>query len=669
MLLNRLIFITVLLFSVILPYCKKKEGESIDSIIKKGMESLQSNDLAGASGYFSKAIEMDQKNPKARMGMAMTQTMVLFKQVEKVVLEIGNIIVQVIGGFSPRLKTQDETQQVIQNDQPSLNDIIFYIIDSNLLQPISSIIENSEIAAESPEDWSIYIDGITWTIEFGGRVFWQISITGEVDKTDSAIFSSLFRFAEALIKLIVSIDIHLDARNFARIYNYIQEIGGLEAIQKDPKLVVINIIPFILNDRQTFLSVEPKRGLKFMKEDIPLAISKMSEYGIKTYDLLLSEKDDQTDDVIGLETSGEGGKITWISFPTSSTYFYDKELTDKKKRLVASINIPPPDLKYFFTNIIKSLSTGEMIKWGDIVEITSFLIVAILKTGIFDTLINQITGVVQGAGLPPNIISNIGSILNPGFISGLIKGIIPDQVGLSIKPIFEKPVSIRDILPAWTKDNRFLIEWECISDSPDVSPLAEDNPLFMFFCKYPKTKYCFKKSDKRCNIRYQQCILTPLSADGKSCDNYCGEDCTTQNQKEEEICIERSDRECTKFCVEKEEVKNLEGIVIYSGCKGSLYFADSQHFIKIGSPSVKIQSEPIPQDGIYSILPYMLLQSQDLYGFLYINKDFLRASVPGEFRGKITGQGYQHPNIFETNIFIQIVGKNLLNIFSQFGVM
>lgn len=657
-------FISILLL-ITLSYsqCKKKE-ENIDSIIRKGIESLQNDDLVNASHYFSKVIEKDPRNPRARMGMAMVQAMVLFKQVERVVIEIGNIIVQVIGGFSPRLKTDAESQ----NDQPTLNDIIFYVVDSNLLQPISLILENSDIAAESPEDWSFYIERITWTIKFKDTIFWQISITGEVDKTDAALFSSLFRLVESVLKLIISIDIHVDVRNMARIYNYIEEIGGLAAIQKDPKIVIMNIIPFILNERETFLGIEQKRGLQYMKEDIPLSIKKMSEYGIKFYDSILAEQDDQDDDVISLEISGESEKVGLISFPTSSTYFYDKELTDKKGKMVASINIPPPDLKYFFGNIIKSVDEGTMTKWGDIAEITSFLIVAILKTGIFDTIINTIVSAVGGRGLPPNLLSNIGSIINPGFISGFIKGIIPDQIGFSLKALFDKPVSIRDILPAWTKDNNFIVEWECISESPNVSPLAEDNPIFMLFCKYPKTRYCFKKSDERCNIRYQQCVLTPISVEGKACDNYCGEDCRDQKDQQE-ICIERNEKDCVRFCILKEEIMDLSGNTIQSGCRGSLYFADEQHFTKKRNPAMNIKYEPIPQDGIFSILPYVMLQSPDIYGFLFINKDFLRSSVPAAYRGNIIGQGYQKPNNFEVNIFIQIIGKNLLNIFSQFGVM
>ncbi|MCX7734729.1 MAG: hypothetical protein N2254_08230 [bacterium] len=662
---NRIKFFFVAILCLILfePLkCKKKE-ESIDDIIRNGVSRLQEQDWAGAAYHFSRAIEKDPKNPKARMGMAITQTGVLFKQIEKVVIEIGNIIVQLIGGFSPRLKFESE------NDQPSLNDIVYYIVDSNIIQPISNILENSEIAANSNDDWSLYIEGLTWTVKFRDTVFWQIELTGEVDRTDAALLSSLFRLAETVLKILISIDIHLDVRNFARIYNYIEDLGGISAIQENPRIVVLNIIPFILNDRETFLGVEPKRGLKYMKEDIPNAIRKMSEYGILFYDYITNEKDNQEDDIIAYESEEETGeKLGKLSFPTSSTYFYDPELTERKGRTVASVNIPPPDLKYFFENMAKSID-GSMVKWGDIIEITSFLIVAILKTGIFDSIISNIVSVAGSAGLPPNIIQNLGNIINPGFISGIIKGIIPDQIGFSLKPVFEKPISIRDILPAWTEDHRFILEWECISDSPRISPLAEDNPVFIFFCKYPKTRYCFRKSEKRCNIRYLECLWTPLSPEEKVCENYCGEDCGNQ-ETPQEICTQRNEQECIRFCIEKEDLKNIDGTFISSQCNGNLIISDSEHFSNISKIKTKNQQpEPLPRDGISSIVPYILLQSPNLYGFLYINKDFLRTSIPAQYRANVKGQGYQLPDMFEINIFIQIVGKNLTNLLSQFGIM
>lgn len=669
-----LIFSIPLMFSVSL--CKGRKGESIDDIINKGLLSLEKSDWAEASYHFSKAIDISPTDPRARMGMAMAQLGVLFEQIERVVLEIGNIIVQTIRGVSPKIDVSYTEKRVgvcgshneIPDEQPNLNDVVFNIVDSNLLRPISIILENLEAAAQSPADWNMHIRGIVWTVEFEKTTFWQIGITGEVDRTDAILLSSVFRFFEAVLKLLLSVDIHLDVRNLARIYEFLEERGGTSAIQKNPRLIVMNILPFILTERRTFLGVEPKRGVKFMREDIPNAIRMFSKFGEMFYDSILGEQDPQHDDIIAYirEEETAGGKLGGISFPTSSTYFYDKDLSDRLGKMVATVEIPPPDLKYFFQNIANSLDGGR-VKWGDIIEITSFLVVVILKTGVLDTVITRISHTVGEGGVSPTLISSIGSILNPGFISGIIKGIIPDQIQFSLKPIFERPVSIRDVLPAWTENYELMLEWECLVDSPNITPLAEDNPVYMFFCKYPQTKYCFKRTKARCNIRHLNCFWTPLSRDEKVCDILCGEECKGQDAPSD-ICVLRREQECIKFCIEKEEIIYPDGRTL-TRCNGSLTFVDSLHFSDGKRTLTGHEVKPMPQDGIYSIMPYFFFQSPSFYGALYLNKDFLRMSIPAAYRGNIVGQGYQLPDNFELNVFIQTVGRNLISVLSQFGIL
>lgn len=644
-----------------LMFCGKDKDETKE-LLEKGLKSLQVQDWTSASHYFSKVIERDAKNPVARMGMAMTHAGILFKQIETVVLEVGSIIAQSVGGLSPRIRTHQSTIE-----QSTVNDVLFYILDSNLLRPISTIIENAEIAAQSESDWNMYVENLIWTIKIGDRVFWQIGVTGELDRTDAILMALSFRLIEVALKIILSVDIHLDARNLSRIYDFVEEIGGMRAIQKNPRIVVLNILPFILNDKPSFLGVEPKRGLRFMKEDVPTAIKMISKHGVDFYDSILAEKDDQIDDVIAyIQEEGEVEKLGKLAFPTTSTYFADNDLSDRIGRRVASVSIPPPDLRYFFENLGKSLE-GEKVGWGDIIEITSFVVVVILKTGIFDSVIDALAGAAGRSGIPPNIVSGIGSMVNPGFIAGIVKGVVPDQIAFSLKPIFERPLAVRDLLPVWTDEPAFLVEWECHSNSPDITPLAEDNPAFLFFCKYPKMRYCFEKAEgRRCNIRFLDCVWTPLSVEDKVCDTYCGFDCGGQEDAED-ICLSRREHECLTFCIEREDVVYPDGARV-SKCKGSLSFLDSEHFRPRPGTKNNHGKGAIPQDGISSVVPYVLFQDPTFYGVLYINKDFLRTSIPSAYRGGISGSGYQPPNDFELNVFLQVVGRNLTNLLSQFGI-
>lgn len=671
-----------LIFAIFLPvavvvnsFCKKEDTESqVKALIEDGKKQIGNGDFVTASQIFSKAVEKSPENPQARFGLALSLIGLLAKNVEKVVLELGGIITQFLG-LSPIYRNgKIYTMQDSVTEGVTLNDILEDIISSNLIEPMDRIIENLKIPAEK-DGWNLYVEKLTWVIKFEDKVLWEIDMSGEFDSADANFLYSVFNLLEGVFKLLLSINIHLTFENLVRIYSFISSIGGLTAIGGNPRIVILNILPFILNENENFLGVEPKRGVKYWTVAVPRNFIESARAMSRTYELLLKETDDQIDDVISVVEKSEDGKnIRKIAFPTSSTYFIDSELTTKygEKRKLASIEVPTNFLD-IFNSIRESFEGTRRVKWGSLVDSVSFFLVAILKTGIFDSIISALLGSAGSLGVPETALQQVFAVIDPQLISGIIKSAIPDVIEFDFKQFFSKPIGIRNILPAWTSENSILIEWECFSDSPKIIPLSEGNIAFIFLCKMPKNQYCFAESkEKICDIRVVKCYESLIRTEESGCSLFCpvspvqeNEQCK-EKQEKRSICLnfdEKGER-CMKFCAETRIRKLVDGNEDQT-CSVSIRFEDREHFVDFKNPGKGvIPPISIPKDGMNTIIPYLGLQSPDFYGLIYIDYNFLKS-----YDINISKSGYQKPDQYGINLLIQIIGKNIERLLGQFGII
>ena len=658
------------------------EDDEFGTLIEDGKRVLGARDFARASQFFSKAVEIKPDSPEARFGLALSLIGIFFKNIEKVILELGSIVTQMLGisppysGIGGRFTPLSEDYTDLITEEVTLNDIVEAIISANLIEPIDKILENLEIPREK-ENWTFYVDKLSWVIKFEDRILWEIDISGEFDSSDANFLYSGFSFLESLLKLVLSVNIHLNFENLVRINEFISSIGGITKLIENPRLVVLSVLPFILNENENFLGVEPKRGVRYWTEDIPQGFLKSAETMLKTYELLTKEKDDQKDDIILVvekENTEQGVVLRRIAFPSSSTYFRDTELIDAigGSRILASMEIPSNFLE-IFENIKGSFEGSRRAKWGNIIDTISFFLVAALKTGLFDTIINTFVNSAGSYGMPEASIQQILQIVDPQLISGIVKGIVPDVIEFDFKEFFSKPVGIRNLLPAWTEENSFSIEWECFSDSPKIIPLNEGNPAFMFLCKMPQYQYCFEESPEEiCDIRIVQCYESLISTEDSGCVLFCpvksvGEDeSCEENQRKRSICLrfDENGERCQKYCAETRIRKLVEGNESQT-CTISIEFIDTEHFSEFRKPGKGVISpSPIPKDEMTTIMPYLGFQSPDFYGLVYLDFNFLKLYDP-----RITKSGYQKPNQYDINLLLQVIGQNLERVLPQFGLI
>ncbi len=676
----RKIILAFIIFGFQTLACKKEQNKT-EKLIEEGVKYIELGDFINASQKFGEVVKTSPQDPKARFGLALAQTAIFFKNVEKVMIEIGNIVAQLIGGLSPKIqqKKLGEAEAVSSGSETTLNDLLAYILEGNLLGPIKIILENLEVARKDPT-WSLQITSLIWEVKFQDKVLWNVDMAGDYDAGDANFLYAGFSFAEAFLKIMLSIDIHLDLRNLTRINEYISNLGGFSSLETNPRSIILNVLPFILNERETFLGLEPKRGIKYWTDEIPKAFINMADGVITAYRMLASETDPQDDDIIMVVGKTQDGKIREIAFPSSSTFFANKELSEEKNRMLASIEIPPPDLEVYFLELKDSFEHGKPIEWGKLVEASLFFILLIVKTGAFDFIIESLLSSTGTAGLPEQALKNILQLVDPAILAGIIKGIIPDEIKFNFKDFFSQTIGLRNILPAWTEKNELLLEWECLTEPSDINPLGESNPLFIFFCKLPQRSYCFEiAKGGSCDINVEVCQEPVISQDDVKCQLYCPKSGPSACQLEigdmqKDICIQLTqDRSrCIKYCT-KTKIRRLISGQYEEKCEKILWYEDKEHFPIKANPGKGVRlPSTIEKDGVSSIFPYMGLQSPDFYGLIYINKKFLRnylTTKGSPYANKIEGNDFSRPNQFEMNVFLQIVGENLQNIFSQFGVL
>jgi hypothetical protein len=656
------IIIPTLTFFIV---CKSKKEQNISEIILMGKERLKEADFQGAAQIFSEGIKKEPNNPEVRFGMALSLTGLLLKNIQDVITELGNVIVQLISGFSPPAKHIRPAQTEIPTET-TINTILDDIFQANIIDISEKIIENLEIPRKE-KNWSFKVDKLSWRLEFQGKEIWRLDLDGiEFDNADANLLYGTLKAVQGFIKFFLSIDLDIKLENIVRTYLFIQELGGISNISV--RDVVIRIIPFLLNERENLLGIEPTKGKIYWKQVPELFISS-SEAFIQMLESIAQETDAQTDDFIAPAEENA------FAIPTSSdSIFKDEKLSNNFGNRPRSKLEVPPSLKDDLSQISKSFQGKERVSWKSLINVVATFAVGIVRTGIFDELIKSLTTYITGAGLPQDVSANLLQFVNPQIISSLITGIIPNEIEFDFQTFFSSEGGIRAILPAWTDDNKFIFEWECFSDSPGIVPLAESNPIFELFCKAPKTLYCFeKKYVGTCDIKLQECNETLIKPQETTCELYCpieAQNCQGAGRLQMKVCelMDETTEKCLKYCTETKIVKLISG-ESQQFCISTIRFDDSEHFYqdfpKIYKPGkgAKIPT-PIKKDGIVTVFPYIGFQSPDFSGLLYINSSFL-----SRFSKDVPISGFKKPDQFEINLFIQIIGTNLEKLLAQAGII
>jgi hypothetical protein len=670
---------------IIIPFIKCQKinnalfGEkepSVNDIISNGKKKLSEGNFQEAAKIFAEGVKIYPNNPEIRFGLALAQSAILLKNVENVTLELGNIIIQLVSGTSPRHIRPYQSEKQIQAET-TINTLLDDIFQANIIDISEKIIENLEIPRKE-KNWSFKVDKFSWRIEFQGKEWWRLDLDGiEFDNADANLLYGVLKAVQGLIKFILSIDLDVKLENVVRTFQFIQELGielqissgGVSAGGISVRDVIIRVIPFLLNERENLLGIEPKKGRVYWKE-VPELFTSSAEAFAMMLDSIKQETDSQADDFIA-----QAGENLFAIPTSSSSIFVDDKLSNEFGKLPRSKLEIPASLKDDFSQIAKSFQSTERVSWQSLINAILTFIIGIVRTGIFDELIRALTTYASGVGIQQNVVNNLIQFVNPQILSSLITGIIPNELQFDFHAFFSSSEGgIRAILPAWTADHRFIFEWECFSDSPGIIPLAESNPIYQLFCKMPKTSYCFeKKYIGTCDIKLQECNETFINPQETTCSLYCPievQSCQGDGRLQMKVCelADEKTEKCLKYCTETKILKRISG-ESQQFCVSTIRFEDSEHFSQdeskkyIPGKGVKLP-EPIKKDGIATVFPYIGFQSPDFLGLLYINSGYLST-----FSKDVPAVGFKKPDQFEINLFIQIMGTNLERLLAQFGII
>lgn len=679
-----------LIFALFLLMCKDKKGEPA-SYIQIGKSLLSSGsykkangdsrgavrDFNGAIENFSKALNLDKNNKEAKFGYALSLLMMLTVRVEQFLDDTLGLALSLLSGQSQfPLATSLLTAPIFKPLQSyiTLNDFLSSTFEANYLD-IAKKIESKLDEVRNDESWNFYVDKITWAVKLQNFT-WKIDLSGEYDATDANFILSVIKLTEGILQFIMTVDIHITLKNVTQLVTFVNEIGGMNAIMKNPTDNVLKIISFLMNTTDNLFGLEQKFGEQRWKEKSKDALRKAFQCLADMYDTILKETDDQSDDVISLASIKKeeaGGQVLEIKFPSSSTIFAGKEEGETTTPGKVSIELPR-NIRTVIGNMIDGMDGKKRVSWAkDVAPTLSVIVVILLKSGALDSLVESF---LQNA--TPQQRNQFEQFLQPGVVSvniinSIISAIIPDVIELDLNYFFSNPVGVRRLLPAWNKDNELAVEWECVENSVRINPYS-----YFVFCKIPPTSICFYKSDNICEFRRTECTTAGI------CTNYCGtgkSECR-EGEFSDNICVKSVGDTCREFCYNLEVKYNLEVTTLkveYNrevttttvkttrDCFESVKIEDSPHFLRFGSDNVGRGSLPIaeiPPDRIVTTFPYIGFQIANL-NIIWLSGEYIKSRGGDSICGT-KEPSYVKPNLCEMNIFIQSIAEQVKGILGAF---
>jgi hypothetical protein len=251
---------------------------------------------------------------------------------------------------------------------------------------------------------------------------------------------------------------------------------------------VLSIMAYILNINRNFLALEPKMGQERWTTLAPQALKKAFESAHQMYQMMVAETDAQEDDVI--EAVIEEGRLLAIKIPKTvgMEEKFETELPEEWEKIAQ--------------NIVNAIEGKKRASWDeDIVPVLALVVVLLINSGALDQLIDSTI-----SQLPETWQETAKNFLKPGVLTvDFVRGIITSAIWgieLDLKTFFDNPVGFRKLLPAWSSEHNFIMEWECLEEDREEQFLkfvcSSDAKYFDIphFLKYKDTKLLGTGIDK-----------------------------------------------------------------------------------------------------------------------------------------------------------------------------
>jgi len=255
-----------------------------DPLIARGKEHLGRSEIYLGYEAFAEAWRLCPDSVDARTGLALACQL----EMERAVYEA--ILWYLTNPVTPT------------DEEKSTGSILQALLQNHFLPKVEELLVHAQAIRQAPETWSFYIDSYPFIVEgeLVDRVI--VDMGGEWDHADGIMMEAGAEFYRGMIHLICAYDLTTDKEWI----DLLPELSGdlMEVIHAMTGWVLM-----ILNDPEypQFLTLKPGSGTM----DLALAgLSFGSMYALihEGASLMLTETDDQADDVSGYHDANHNGK-------------------------------------------------------------------------------------------------------------------------------------------------------------------------------------------------------------------------------------------------------------------------------------------------------------------------------------------------------------------------
>lgn len=496
---------------------------------------------------------------------------------------------------------------------PTQSDIVQGLLDGFLTDFVSffnSNLRQIEALRENENAQSFSLVFRALPVRIGG--FDIMDLAGEHDMGEVFFLESLYRLINGVLTTIIAIDLAVGFPPSDLVNHTLDVIAELSS-GVDPVGAAINLAAAYIfyNDRLLGLeSAEEMKTAGDFYEDGFLNILQAVEFMQSE----LATDPDQDDDLIGLIPGNEEEPLVLelhidfqpVPVPGVDTNGLENLQVEFEEDILTSID-----------NISKSFAgePGARISWArDIVPLLSLAVVTLLRSGVFDGLIDA---ALDSAELDPELVSSINSILDSDLlqtnvVEGLILGLIPDVFEFDVGAYFERnPQAPRNFLPFWTSPTTqavtdpttgevevltdwssptLLVSWEC-NDALDATPF--NAPLNAEAVGSGAQTFLFCNAD--------------LGHEVLDCDLFAPEG----------FCVTSSGAEVSQpadaaLLGMLDDTRSPNFVSMHAN------FLDNLREMGINSPDQPSQDFGLRRDGINSTLPYMAFRDPSFGEMLWI---------------------------------------------------
>lgn len=405
-----------------------------------GKKYLEESKFERASSEFFKALTIKPEDSGANFGYSLAEILGMIFRFQDALTQTFGVVqgfIPVTAPIIPKRRLQVEK---------SFNDLMEYLFDVNVIDTIRKVEPHLDKVRLNP-NWTFYAKRLSWNVNLGDILTFSFDLSGEYDAADANFLLFLLKTIEFILELILTVNIKFSLEDVSNVLEWVDSLGGVSALQEDPLNFIQSAFACFLNVNEDFLGLEPKEGAERWTKLTPSALRKAFISAKDMYSMLITEKDDQSDDII--QAVVEDDKLVAVKIPTARG--------DERPEIKL-----PEGWEKIAQNIVDTIDGKKRADWAnDIVPVLTIFVVILIHSGAFDNLINEAI-----SRMPPAQQRVIKRFLEPGFltidiVTGFITGIIGPYIQFDFHSFFKNPVGLRALLPAWTSDNNFIMEWEC----------------------------------------------------------------------------------------------------------------------------------------------------------------------------------------------------------------